>query len=158
MISLQTHIIPQWLRAYRLRRLVGGALMTYVVSLGASLVLVAFFGLNPVMRAMNEPDLTIWLASFSTISLIAYGATKWYLRDIRIEANVREGLFFGASLMVCGIALDMITVIPHAFVTASTSIFTFYSKPFFLLTVVAILIAAALAGLMEETVRNKASR
>lgn len=157
MASLPTHL-PPWLHAYRLRRLVAGALVTYVVSLGASMALVAFFGLDPVMRAMNEPDLTIWLASFSTISLIAYGATKWYLRDIRIDANVREGLFFGASLMLCGIALDMLTIIPHAYLTASTSIFIFYSKPFFLLTVVTILIAAALAGLMEETIRNKASR
>ncbi len=130
--------------------------MTYIVSLGASLALVGFFGLDAVMKAMTEPDLTIWLASFSTIALIAYGATKWYLRDVLIEANVREGLFFGAMLILFGIALDMLIVVPHAYVTASTTVLEFYSKPFFMITVVIILVACALAGLMEETIRHEA--
>ena len=128
--------------------------MTYMISLGASLALVAFFGLDPVVRAIREFDLTIWLASFSTVALIAYTAAKWYLRDVRIEANVREGLFFGAVLILFGIALDMIIVVPHAFFTASTEVLEFYGGMFFFLTVAVVLTATILAGLMEETVRN----
>jgi hypothetical protein len=139
---------------YRMRRLITVAIITYLVSLVASVFLIAFFGLNEVIRAVSEPHLTIWLATYSLVALIAYGAAKWYLRDVRINATPREGFIFGLGLVVMGATLDMLVVIPHGLIVGSYDMVWFYVEPFFLLGVLIIFLATTLSGVYEEALRK----
>ena len=113
-----------------IKRAIWVGIAVYLVSFFIGLIVMTLAGINPADTS-EIPNSILYVNIFITI-IIAALFTILYLKDKKIEANAKEGLFFGLVLIVIGFVFDIVIFAIASATTANKqSLIDYYSNPVF---------------------------
>ena len=132
------------------------------ILIAITLYLVTFIaGLIPAILARTnlaspqQSPTTYWLITIIITVLLTSLASIWYFSKKGIKRNIKEGFKLGATFIITGFIIDMLTLIP-LFVTGEGFQFIkeYYTSPSFYIIILLIIISTTFVGSREPEKTN----
>lgn len=121
------------------------SVLAYIASLAVGIAVMVVYGIDLGETQAIPPEM--WYAGAITAIIFAALFAAWYFRSPKVDASAQEGLKFGLVMIVTGFVLDLVSFLPlltHE--DPYDPILEYYSSPFFWVTLVLVVVAAALTG------------
>ena len=137
------------------KRAVGIGFVAYLCSFVLGIIVVLLYGLD-LTQTGKAPKLMLIINILISVVLVALFSLH-YLKDKRLKADVKEGLYFGFVLIIIGFVLDFIGFSISFAVGSRQDIIVYYSNPYFWIALALLIATTAIVGYIRGK-KNKLKR
>ena len=134
------------------KRAVGIGAVAYLCSFVLGIIVVLLYG-SDLTQTGKTPKLMLIINILISVVLVAL-FSLYYLKDKKLKADVKEGLYFGFVLIIIGFVLDFIGFSISLAVGSRQDIITYYSNPYFWVALALLIATTAIVGYIRGKKRK----
>ncbi len=125
------------------KRAIGFAVLAYVASFITGIVTAMVLGVD--LASTDVPN-SLWYVGMLMAVIIMKIVTMLYFKPKKLKPSFQSGLELGIVTVVVGFVLDMLIIIPTYNQGGSEIISTYYTTPFFWMTLALVAVTPAATG------------
>lgn len=126
----------------KIRRALGLAVLGYVITMVVGVAIAYFAGIDMTQMAENPP-MWCWIVSAVFAIIVTGLMSYWYFSSSKVAKGAAQGVYFGIVMVLVGVVLDIVSIVPAY---GWGPFIQYYSMPIFWVTLVVVVIVAALVG------------